>query len=169
MRFFAGFLIVISCLLSACSTTIVYIVRHGEKVNESDTTNLSPAGYVRANALAEVLTDQHIDSIFTTPYRRTQQTAQPLARRLNLPLINYPAKPTQTITDRIAPIRNKTILVVGHSNTILDIAKGLGAQPTLTQIESGDFDNLLRVKIHRGPFRKSVSFTQTTYGQLTPP
>ena len=167
MRFLYGLLFML--ILPACSTTTVYIVRHAEKVNESDTTNLSPAGYIRAADLARTLASRHIDSIFTTPYRRTRQTAHPLAQQTNLPLIDYPAKPTQAIIDRIARMRNKTILVVGHSNTILDIAKGLGAQPTLTQIESGDFDNLLRVRIHRGPFRESVSIAQATYGQITPP
>lgn len=170
MRFVYGFLILITCLLAACSpTTTVYIVRHAEKVNESDTTNLSPAGYARANVLAEILANKRIDSIFTTPYRRTRQTAQPLAQRVNLPLIDYPAKPTQAVVDRLARMRNKTILVVGHSNTILDIAKGLGAHPTLTQIESEDFDNLLQINIRQRPSRKSVSITQTTYGQMTPP
>ena len=167
MRFLYGLLIIL--ILPACSTTTVYIVRHAEKVNESDTTDLSPTGYIRAADLAKTLINRRIDSIFTTPYRRTRQTAQPLAQQLHLPLVEYPAKPTQAIVNRIIPMRNKTVLIIGHSNTILDIAKGLDAQPTLTQIDSGDFDNLLQVKIHRGIFRRSVTFMQATYGQVTPP
>ena len=167
MRFVYG--LILTLILSSCSTTTVYIVRHAEKVNESDTTNLSPAGYIRAADLAKTLANRHIDSIFTTPYQRTRQTAQPLANQLNLPLIEYPARPTQAIINRITPMRNKTVLVVGHSNTILNIAKGLGAQPTLTQIESEDFDNLLQVKIYRGLFRRSVTTSLATYGQVTPP
>ena len=155
--------------LTACSTTTVYIVRHAEKVNESDTTNLTPAGYARAAALADTLANKGIDSIFTTPYRRTRQTAQPLATRLNLPLVDYPAKPTEAIVKRVSQIRNKTVLVVGHSNTILEIARGLGATPTMTKIESGDFDNLLRVDMRHGLFGKSITFSQSTYGQITPP
>ncbi|GAB4008689.1 hypothetical protein GCM10028808_15420 [Spirosoma migulaei] len=168
MRFFTlfAFLIAVS---TACSTTTVYIVRHGEKVNETDTTNLSPAGYARATALAETLGNRHIDSIFSTPYRRTRQTVLPLAQRLGIQVVDYPAKPTEAIVNRVGVSTNKTVLVVGHSNTILEIAKGLGAQPTLTKIEAGDFDNLLQVKIRRGLFRKSVTISQTTYGQMTPP
>ncbi|GAB4049291.1 histidine phosphatase family protein [Spirosoma litoris] len=168
MRLFTlfAFLIIVS---TACSTTTVYIVRHGEKVNETDTTNLSPAGYARAAALAERLGSQHIDSIFSTPYRRTRQTVQPLAQRLGIQVVDYPAKPTEAIVNRVSGIKGKTVLIAGHSNTILEIAKGLGAQPTMTKIESGDFDNLLQVKLHRGLFRKSVTFSQTTYGQITPP
>lgn len=168
MRLFLLMIISVT-LLTACSTTTVYIVRHGEKVSEADTTDLSPAGKQRAVALADTLANKGIDSIFTTPYRRTRQTAEPLAQRLNLRLVEYPAKPNETIIDRISRIRNRTVLVVGHSNTILEIAQGFGTQPSMTKIESGDFDNLLRVRIRRGLFGKSVTLSQTTYGQLTPP
>ncbi|MCX6214162.1 phosphoglycerate mutase family protein [Spirosoma sp.] len=168
MRFFA-FLIFLIVVSAACSTTTVYIVRHAEKMNETDTTDLTPAGYARAAALAETLADKNIDSIFSTPYYRTRQTAQPLAKRIGVPVVDYPAKPTDAIVERVKMIRGKTVLVVGHSNTILEIARGLGAKPTIGKIESGDFDNLFRVIMHRGPFRKSVSFVPTTYGQPTAP
>ena len=156
-------------LLAGCSTTTVYIVRHAEKVNETDSTNLSPAGQQRAIALADTLAAQRIDSIFTTPYRRTRQTAEPLAQRLGLVVFSYPPSPTDAIVRRIGRIRGKTVLVVGHSNTILEIARGLGAQPTLTKIEAGDYDNLLRVRIRWGPFAKTVRLAATTYGQPIPP
>lgn len=160
------FLFVVS---TACSTTTVYIVRHAEKLNETDTTDLTPAGYARATALAETLANRGIDSIFSTPYYRTRQTAQALATRIGVPVTNYPAKPTEAIVNRVKAIRHKTVLVVGHSNTILEIASGLGAKPTMTKIESGDFDNLFRVRLHRGPFRRSVTFFPSTYGQPTAP
>ena len=156
-------------LMTACSTTTVYIVRHGEKVNESDTTNLNPAGYARAGALADTLDNRGIDSIFSTPFRRTRQTVGPLAQRIGISVVDYPAKPNEDIINRIGQIRNRTVVVAGHSNTILEIARGLGAHPTMDKIASGDFDNLLRVRIHRGPFRKSVTLLETTYGQMTPP
>ncbi len=168
MRFFALFMFLIA-ISTACSTTTVYIVRHAEKVNETDTTDLTPAGYARATALADTLAEKGIDSIFTTPYERTRQTAQTLAERIGVPLTDYPGKPTEAITNRVSHMRNKTVLVVGHSNTILEIARGLGAKPTMPKIESGDFDNLFRLKIRKTLLRRSVTFYPTTYGQLTPP
>ncbi|MBD2699883.1 histidine phosphatase family protein [Spirosoma sp. BT702] len=156
-------------LLTACSTTTVFIVRHAEKVSEADTTDLTPAGHERAQALVDVLASKGVDSIFTTPYRRTRQTAAPLARQLGLTMVDYPARPNEAIVKRINLIRSKMVLVVGHSNTILDIAKGLGTQPSMTTIASGDFDNLLRVQIKRGLFGTSRTISQTTYGQPTPP
>lgn len=167
---FLPYLLTLVCLsLAGCSTTTVYIVRHAEKVDESDSTNLSPAGRERATALAETLAGKGVDSIFTTPYRRTRQTAEPLAKRINVRSVAYPASPTSAIVDRVSRIRGKNVLVVGHSNTILPVAKGLGTQPTMPRIESGDFDNLFTVRIRRGPFGKKVTLSEQTYGAPTAP
>lgn len=130
MTFFNRLLatLLMACLLGGCSTTTVYIVRHGEKVADIDSTDLSPAGKQRALALADTLARRGIDSVFSTLYRRTRQTAQPLADRLGLPVVPY--QKTAAVVSRVGEMRNKTALVVGHSNTILDIAKGLGTNPT---------------------------------------
>ncbi len=47
---------------------------------------LSAAGHSQAVALAEQLSQESIDRIFTSPFLRTIQTADPLARRLQLPI-----------------------------------------------------------------------------------
>lgn len=155
-------------LLTSCSTTTVYLARHAEKVDESDSTNLSVVGRIRAVALADTLANSHVDMILTTPYRRTRQTAEPLAQRLHLPIESYPAAPIDAGVDRLNRIRNKTVLVIGHSNTVLELARGLGATPTLATIKGTDFDNLLQLRIRRTPFRRSVQLRETTYGQPTP-
>lgn len=157
------------CLLAACSTTTVYVVRHAEKVDETDSTDLSRAGQQRAFALADVLAKRGIDSIFTTPYRRTRQTAQPLAQRLNIQPVTYPASPVNGIIQRVNRIRHRTVMIVGHSNTILPIAQGLGARPTMSQIEPGDYDNLLTLRIKHRPFGKKVTLSERTYGETTRP
>lgn len=155
-------LVLLAGLLSSCSTTTVYIVRHGEKVSDTDSTDLSPAGQQRALTLADTLSRRGIDAIFSTPYRRTRQTAQPLANRLGLPVLPY--QKTADIVSRVGAMRNKTALVVGHSNTILDIATGLETTPTKQRIESDDYGNLLVVRIQRGPFGKFITLTEQTYG-----
>ena len=162
-------LLLVAGCLTGCSSSTVYVVRHAEKVDETDSTNLSPAGLQRAVALADTLANRGIDSIFTTPYRRTRQTGEPLATRLRIRSVDYSAKSTEVIVNRVLRARHKTVLIVGHSNTILDIVKGLGARPTLAKIESGDFDNLYRVRISRRPFGKSVTLVETIYGQPTLP
>ncbi|MCC5612666.1 histidine phosphatase family protein [Nostoc sp. CHAB 5834] len=168
MRLLAFLSLSLAVTLTACSTTTVYLVRHAEKVDETDSTDLNPSGRQRALALADTLANRGIDSIFTTPYRRTRQTAEPLARRLSIRLQDYAPKPTGALVDRVNLIRGKTVLVVGHSNTVLDIARGLGAAPSLQTIESGDYDNLFILRIKRSLFGKRVGITEKTYGMETP-
>lgn len=142
--------------LASCSTSNIYITRHAERANESDTTSLSVAGLTRARSLADRLANEHIDSIFVTPYRRTEQTATPLALRLGLPLTKYPAAPVTVITNRLRTFRGKNALVVGHSNTILEIAKGLGVVPSIQKIEHTEYQNLLFVRVRHTPFGRRV-------------
>lgn len=155
--------------LSACSTSTIYIVRHAEKRNSSDTSSLTPAGLQRAQALADALDGEAISQILTTPYRRTQQTAQPLSKRLNVPITTYPVKPINAVVDQLKTLKGRNVLVIGHSNTILDIARGLGTKPSRQTIEDSDFDNLLEVTIRRGPFGKRVQLHEGTFGSPTAP
>lgn len=152
-----------------CSATRIYVVRHAERANDTDTTSLSPAGLARADALAERLADASIDGIYVTPYLRTQQTAQPLAKRRKLPLTEYPVRPTQTLVDQLRLMRGRNVLVVGHSNTILEIARGLGTTPTRQTIEHGDYDNLLVITSRRWLFGRQQSLQELTYGRPTAP
>ncbi|WP_128545671.1 SixA phosphatase family protein [Larkinella soli] len=155
--------------LSACSTSTVYIVRHAEKRNDTDTSTLTPAGSERAQALAERLAGRNIDLILTTPYARTRLTAAPLAKQRNLTTGTYPAGPPTAVVKQLEEADAKNILVVGHSNTILEIAKALGTNPSRQKIESGDFDNLLIVTVRKGLFGQSVDLKEETYGTPTAP
>jgi broad specificity phosphatase PhoE len=169
MKNMMPFLLLLAVCCSACSTTRIYIVRHGERLNSSDTTSLSEIGYERAETLALVLADKDIDSIFVSDYARTRQTAQPTADRLNLPLITYNPRPAELIASRLKNIKNKNVLVVGHSDTILEVAKRLETTPTRSKIEGTDFDNFLVVRIKRTFGHKKTTLQELTYGRQTPP
>jgi broad specificity phosphatase PhoE len=155
--------------LSACSTTRIYIVRHGERLNSSDTTSLSADGLVRAQDLAQLMSDKKLDSVFTSNYTRTRQTASPTAKRFGLRMTEYNPRPTELISSRLKKISNKNILVVGHSDTILEIAKGLEAKPKRQKIESTDFDNVLTVIIKKQFGIKKTTIEESTYGKSTTP
>lgn len=138
-------LLTVACLIGCTPTTTIYIVRHADRANDTDTTSLSAEGLRRADRLATRLARVRLDSIYVTPYQRTRQTAQPTATSKALPLTQYPTSPVSQITNRIRTFRQKTILVVGHSNTILPIAKELGTRPSRQRIEHADYGNLLIV------------------------
>ena len=142
-------LLALGGLLACSPTSTIYIVRHADRLNDSDTSSLSDSGLVRAERLALRLAQVRLDSVFVTPYQRTRQTAQPTADANGLRLTEYPASPATRITNRLRAFRRKKVLVVGHSNTILGIAKALGTTPVRQQIDHGDYGNLLVVKMKR--------------------
>jgi hypothetical protein len=80
---------------SQATTTIIF-VRHAEKAaSPADDPGLSPAGQKRVAELTRQLVDADVvagvDAIYSTPFRRTQETAKPIADALDLPVNTYDA------------------------------------------------------------------------------
>jgi len=124
--------------------TTVILVRHAEKASADRDTALSDAGHERARELARVLTGVKIDTIFTTEFTRTKQTAAPTAQALGLtPIVRNtgPAYAADLAKEIRTQHAGKTVLVVGHSNTTIDVLKALGATG-LPVIDEPHFDNL---------------------------
>jgi len=147
---------VLCCLLiglalsSSFSQSTVFIVRHAEKADDSKDAELSEAGRARAEALANMLRDSKISVIYTTEFKRTQQTAGPLAKALGLTVTTLPAENHAAL---VAKLRTSTAnsLVVGHGNTIPDIIKALGISEPVNISES-DYDNLFVVLLGEKPY-----------------
>jgi phosphohistidine phosphatase SixA len=155
--------------LSSCYTSKIYIVRHAERLDQSEDTPLSSAGLQRAKALADSLADKNIDSIFVSKYQRNRQTAQPLVDILGKQYAIYEPKPISVIVNRLNHLKGKNALVVGHSDTIIEIAQGLGTRPSLSKIESSDYDNLFFVTIKKNFFGKRATLIESSYGLKTLP
>ena len=145
------------CLLMAAAATPlfaqppVFVVRHAERADAgtrgsammADDPDLSGAGKLRAEALARALRDAGVTAIFTTELRRTRQTAAPLATARGVTPQTLPAKDVAGLVARLKTSTGPT-LVVGHSNTIPDILKGLGVPDPVT-VGEHDFDHLFVV------------------------
>lgn len=109
---------------SGCVTTVL-VVRHAERANSSSTSPISdPEGKNRARALAHVASEAGVSAIYATEYLRTQQTAQPLADRLGLPIDTSFADPSALAEKILSDHVGDTVLVVGHSNTVGPIIDG---------------------------------------------
>lgn len=119
---------VAAVLLSAASAAAqtIFIVRHAERADATpgatmmaNDPELSPAGRERAAALASMLRDAGIAAIYVSEYKRTQQTAEPLANARGLRPTIVPAKDTAALVGTLRSARGN-VLVVGHSNSIPD-------------------------------------------------
>ena len=122
----------------------VILVRHAEKVDNSKDAALSPAGEQRAAALAKMLADAGVTSIYTSQYQRTIRTAEPLARLLKI----RPESGTIATGELVARLKRDhaqgVVLVVGHSDSVPAIIKALGAGEPIT-IGDTDYSNLFIV------------------------
>jgi len=109
-------------------TTTVFLVRHAEKeasVPGSDPP-LSETGRARARALAKVLRDAKIDTVFHSEYRRTAETVAPLCSACGIEPTVVPAARTGELVAKIRAHRSGNVLVAGHSNTVPEIIRALG-------------------------------------------
>jgi broad specificity phosphatase PhoE len=144
-------ILVLSLLVAApaAAQSSVFLVRHAERADSGMAPasgadpDLSEAGKARAQSLAALLKDANITTIFTTEFKRTQQTAAPLGKALGISVVTVPSKNTVDLVKQIKAAKGN-VLVVGHSNSVPDIIRDLGVSAPVT-IADDEFDNLFIV------------------------
>ena len=135
------------------ATTTMIFVRHAEKAGPSaDNPGLTPAGQRRAAELARQLVDADVvagvDAIYSTPYRRTMETAQSVADALDLEVISYDPSDNEAVLETILKThKGKIILVVGHSDTLPILIADLGASKKVLPIAEYEYDNIYIISI----------------------
>ena len=146
------------------TNTTIYVVRHAEKDTGKNPT-LTTAGFARAGDLMHKLNNKGIQTIFSTDTRRTLQTADSIKLLYNIPLIKYLG---DTIgNDLVNKINQnhsngKTILVVGHSNTVPKLIRRLGVKKyTIENLGDNEFDNLFVLTYKK----RKIKFKKIKYGQ----
>jgi broad specificity phosphatase PhoE len=152
---------------SQATTTIIF-VRHAEKADTpAEDPGLSPAGQRRAAELARQLVDadviQGIDAIYSTPFRRTKETAEAVADALDLPVNTYDVADTEPVLESILKKhKGKIILVVAHSNTLPVLIANLGASKRVPPIAEDEYDNIYVISI---PWFGKTKTIRLRYGE----
>jgi broad specificity phosphatase PhoE len=129
----------------ATAQQIVFLVRHAERLDSSNDSPLSADGRTRAAHLAQLLRDARITAIYVTEFRRTAETAKPLADLLKLPLITTPAAdPGALISKLRSTDPHARVLVVSHSDRLPILLQDLGYPQEVT-IPASEYDDLFVV------------------------
>jgi phosphohistidine phosphatase SixA len=128
----AAFALLAWGVLSA-STTTIFVLRHAEAlVGDGTDPALSLAGELRAERLREAFgeTDElGLDGIVVSEYRRSQETARPLATALGVPVIVVAAADPGTVAKRaLAEFRGGRVMIIGHSNTVPGLVEALSGR-----------------------------------------
>lgn len=100
--------------------TTLIMVRHAEKMDDgTQDPSLNEKGQDRAERLAQLLQkDFDIDAVYSTPYKRTQETAKPMADYIDKQIQTYDPRDPRGFVDFLMDAKKgKAVLIVGHSNT----------------------------------------------------
>jgi len=133
--------------ISFAQTTTIYFIRHAEKADKSSDPSLSEAGIQRANHWNDVFSSINFDAVYSTNYNRTQQTANPIAKKNKVIIKLYDPK-TINIEKLKKEHLGQTILIVGHSNTTPDLVNKCINQNVYDAMEETSFGNLYIVTIN---------------------
>lgn len=141
---------IVATLRSLPSATVI-LVRHAEKAQDgSSDPPLTPEGAARAERLAAMLGaagGTPITRVFSSEFRRTQETVQPLAQRLGVPVTVVPARDTAGLVGRLLTASSGAAVVSGHSNTVPMLIEELTHGRAAPVIADDDFGSLFIVHV----------------------
>jgi len=136
MRYIALF-----ALCFQLSAATIVLVRHAEKAGPTGDVPLNEAGYKRSALLAKMLADVKLTEIYTTEFRRTQETAMPIAKATKIQAKIVASSDLEGLVKvlKAAPASD-IILVVSHSHRLPEIAAKLGVTiPPIDETEYSRF------------------------------
>lgn len=157
---------------SGPSPVTVVVVRHAEKIDDGTRDpGLSEAGKARAQALVDVLAGTDIAAVYTTQYRRTRATAEPLAidRGLEVQVREITRENMATWFDELdaeihARYAGRTVVVVGHSNTVPEIVQTLTGRE-MPPMSEDEYDLVhIVTRTHTDP----GDYVRARYGAVNP-
>jgi broad specificity phosphatase PhoE len=137
--------------------TTYYFIRHAEK-DTSDSKNEDPelteAGVKRTQNWAKTFKAIDFDLIYSSDYKRTLNTARPIAKDQNKEIKFYN---TEKLNDKDFQenTKNKTVLVVGHSNLNPEWVNYILGKKKYQDLDESVYGSLFIVTIHPNGERTS--------------
>ncbi|MCC7308203.1 MAG: histidine phosphatase family protein [Acidobacteria bacterium] len=151
------FLFVLLCSFTAAAAAqskTILLVRHAEKIDESQDPELSAAGKERAERLVKKIGRFRPGAFYSTNYKRTRDTIAPLAARRRKPVQTYDARLPQALIDEIMKSKTKRFVIAGHSNTIPGLANLITKKELFKNLADSEFSVIWLIKLKDGKIRK---------------
>ena len=103
----------------------ISVMRHLNTPEGERDPDLTDGGKANAQALVTWFKGKKLTAIYVSDYKRTRQTAGPLAAERGIEVQLYDPRDTPALVARVKA-ETGPVLVVGHSNTVPDIVEQLG-------------------------------------------
>ncbi len=150
-----------TAVISSAQNKTIVLVRHAEKSATgtaadmaSGNPDLSTEGRERAERLAKAVKKYKPHEIFATDYKRTRQTAEPIAMLRGQEIQIYdPAKLTELV-DKILVSKTDHYLIVGHSNTTPTLANLLMKKDIFKQLPDTEYGVFWVIRMKKGVVKK---------------
>jgi len=123
----------------------IYLSRHAEKIKGISDPGLTEKGKNRAQWLSDFLKSKSVEVIYSTNYKRTLQTAQPVASVLKKDIIIYHPHHQEQLARRLLT-DSRNSFISGHSNTLPELVKLLGGNPGVPMTER-QYDRLYHLRV----------------------
>lgn len=169
LRFLALAALLPLSAVAQSAPTVIIIARHAEKgATPANDPPLTDAGVVRAKALAAAVAAAKVQAVITTQLVRTRETGRPAAEAAGLTMETVPTGGAtevhaKAVADAARKHAGKTVLVVGHSNTVMRIVEALGG-PKLPDLCDSQYSGLFTVILDGA----STRFVNSTFGAPSP-
>jgi 2,3-bisphosphoglycerate-dependent phosphoglycerate mutase len=132
------------------TATTFILARHAETTGIGSDPVLSADGQERAVELVRLLKNVSLEAVYATNFNRTKQTAQPAATDKGLTVQIYdPFAPGPLADAVLGNYKARTVLVLGHSNTIPTLLNTLTDTNNFALIPDTQYDNLFVVTVFK--------------------
>lgn len=141
------------------SKKTIILVRHAEKETaataDANDPPLSAEGLKRAEKFRKVAGKYRPGAVFSTNYKRTRATAEPIAKKRNIEIQTYDPKNNAELADRIMKSKTKRFVIVGHSNTIPGLANLLIKRELFKNLDDAEYGTIWVIRLKNGQVVKT--------------
>jgi 2,3-bisphosphoglycerate-dependent phosphoglycerate mutase len=148
------FLVCFFAMDNVAQEKTILLVRHAEKVDDSQDPELSPQGKERAQRLVKAVGKYKPGGFYSTDYKRTRDTLTPLAAKREKKVEIYDPRKPQELIDTIMKSKTKRFVVSGHSNTIPGLANLIAKKDVFKNLSDAEYSVIWLVRLKDGKVTK---------------
>lgn len=135
-------------VIKEAELTTFILVRHAEKGNDDPRNpSLNEEGIQRAEKLLQMISPSKIDAVYSSPYKRTEQTVSDIAAKYGVEITEYNPSSTDFVASAMEKHAGKMILVSGHSNTTPSLANYLTSTEDFQQLDESEYDKVFIISL----------------------